>query len=331
MILIFSNSTDYTTYEVMKWLSFLGHDDVVRINADELKTTSIKVMRNDFVITVGDQTIRSKDLSVVWYRKGLSWFRGAFQEVAIDGHEKLSSTMNRIADHENQVLMDYLHHLIEQKATVLGSAFKSNLNKLVTLNLAESVGLKVPDFMVSDQTADFVQLQREEPGRYITKAMSDGLYLFDSEVNQQAYFTYTEPLESVALNQYAAKLSPSFAQRKIEKKYEVRVFYLDGTFYSWAILSQQDEQTRVDYRKYNNSRPNRNIAYDLPDDIQQKLHSLFIKVGLNTGSVDLMVDHEHTYYFLEINPVGQYGLLSKLTNYQLDKRIAQWMIDHEQR
>jgi len=331
MILIFSNSNDYTTYEVMKWLNFLGHDDVVRINADELNETSIQVKHSDFTITVGDQTIRSDDLGLVWYRKGLDWFSGAFQQIAINGHEKLTRVMNRIAVNENRVLMDYLHHLIEQKARVLGSAFKSSLNKLVTLNQAESVGLKVPDFMVSDQTTDFVRLQQEEPGQHITKAMSDGLYLFDSDDNQQAYFTYTEPLDSVELNHHAATMAPSFVQRKIDKKYEVRVFYLDGTFYSWAILSQQDEKTRVDYRKYNNSKPNRNIAYELPTEIQQKLHKLFSNIGLNTGSVDLMVDREDAYYFLEINPVGQFGLLSKLTNLQLDKKIAQWMIQHEQR
>ncbi len=125
-----------------------------------------------------------------------------------------------------------------------------------------------------------------------------------------------------------AKISPSLFQHCIDKRYEVRVFYLDGQCYSWAILSQADAQTRTDYRRYNESRQNRVVPYLIPDALAAKLRALFGEVGLNTGSVDLMVDARDDYYFLEINPVGQFGLLSRSSNYQLESAIAQWLIEH---
>jgi glutathione synthase/RimK-type ligase-like ATP-grasp enzyme len=160
--------------------------------------------------------------------------------------------------------------------------------------------------------------------------MSDGVYLFENEEKSQGYFTYTESLSSEDMEGYPEKISPSFIQSKIEKQYEVRVFYLDGRFFSWAIFSQSDTQTRTDYRKYNDQRPNRVVPYVLPETLQQQLIDLFRKIDLNTGSVDLMVDFQGTYYFLEINPTGQFGVLSRATNYQLEAEIARWLINHAQ-
>ena len=212
---------------------------------------------------------------------------------------------------------------------MLGSAFKYNLNKMITLDIAQSVGLHTPAFYVFNEKQCIEDLLKGDE-QYITKSMSDGVYLFENEEKSQGYFTYTESLSSDDMEGYPEKLSPSFIQSKIEKQYEVRVFYLDGRFFSWAIFSQSDTQTCTDYRKYNDQRPNRVVPYVLPETLQQQLRDLFSKIGLNTGSVDLMVDSQDTYFFLEINPTGQFGVLSRATNYQLEAEIARWLINHAQ-
>lgn len=109
----------------------------------------------------------------------------------------------------------------------------------------------------------------------------------------------------------------------VEKKYEIRSFFIDNKFYSMAIFSQTDEQTKIDFRKYSN---NRNEPYKLPFDIENKLKSLFKKLDLNTGSIDLIVDKNDNYIFLEINPVGQYGMTSFPCNYNLEETIANYLL-----
>ena len=37
-------------------------------------------------------------------------------------------------------------------------------------------------------------------------------------------------------------------QNQVEKKLELRIFYLDNTFYSTAIFSQSSDLTKVDFR-----------------------------------------------------------------------------------
>ncbi len=45
--------------------------------------------------------------------------------------------------------------------------------------------------------------------------------------------------------------SPSLIQGYVEKKYELRIFYLNGECFASAIFSQLDEQTKIDFRNYN--------------------------------------------------------------------------------
>nr|BFF38227.1 hypothetical protein BACY1_00320 [Tenacibaculum mesophilum] len=120
---------------------------------------------------------------------------------------------------------------------------------------------------------------------------------------------------------------PSLVMEKIEKDLEIRTFYLDGNFYSMAIFSQSSKQTMVDFRKHNDKKPNKTEPYKLPKTIEEKLEKLFNKLGLNCGSVDLIVDTKGDFVFLEINPVGQYGMVSIPCNYNLDKIIAKYLIN----
>ena len=92
-----------------------------------------------------------------------------------------------------------------------------------------------------------------------------------------------------------------------------------------AIFSQNDKQTEVDFRRYNKSKPNRNVPYQLPKSIELLLDILMKKINLDNGSIDIIVDNNGKYYFLEINPVGQFGMVSIPCNYYLEKKIANYL------
>ena len=115
-----------------------------------------------------------------------------------------------------------------------------------------------------------------------------------------------------------------FFQEKIDKDFEIRSFYLDGKLWSTAIISQNDEQTKIDYRKYNSNIPNRNVSYKLPNEIEEKADKLMKLLDLNCGSIDFIKSGDK-FYFLEINPTGQFLGLSITCNYNLDKEIASYL------
>ena len=57
---------------------------------------------------------------------------------------------------------------------------------------------------------------------------------------------------------------------------------------------------------------------------EQLLRNLFESKELNSGSIDLIKPKdESNLVFLEINPVGQFGMVSHPCNYNIEKLIAQ--------
>jgi D-alanine-D-alanine ligase-like ATP-grasp enzyme len=93
-----------------------------------------------------------------------------------------------------------------------------------------------------------------------------------------------------------------------------------------AIFSQMDDKTNTDFRKYNIKKPNRNIPFQLPKSIEKKLWQFMQELELNTGSIDIVVDKSNNYYFLEVNPIGQFGMVSFPCNYLLEKKVAEHLI-----
>jgi len=56
------------------------------------------------------------------------------------------------------------------------------------------------------------------------------------------------------------------------------------------------------------------------------LKKLLLELNLDTGSIDLIYTKSDEFVFLEINPVGQYDMVSAPCNYYLDKKIASLLL-----
>jgi ATP-GRASP peptide maturase of grasp-with-spasm system len=332
VICIFSKSSDNTTTDVMRWLLHLGVADVVRINADnaaEDRIVEFDVDQCSLAFRFDNRTIRLSDIDAVWYRKGRHWLCNQFLSVTFAEHPSFTSYAQKRLRTEEVRLSEYLHFLIENTLPTLGSPGRADPNKLLVLGAAREAGLLVPLFRVTNSRAALRAALTGAP--LITKPMSEGFYLFDTEESAVGYYTYTETVNSNLLDELPDRLSPCFIQEQILKKFDVRVFFLDGLCYAMAILSQNDEQTRVDFRQYNRTKPNRAVPYRLPSDVTAKLGRLFERLKLNTGSVDLVVDRQDRFFFLEINPVGVFSMVSEPCNYFLEKQVALTLRQHAAR
>jgi D-alanine-D-alanine ligase-like ATP-grasp enzyme len=68
------------------------------------------------------------------------------------------------------------------------------------------------------------------------------------------------------------------------------------------------------------------VPYQLPKELEAKIDVLMQKLQLNTGSLDFMVTEDNQFYFLEVNPVGQFGMVSVPCNYYLEQKIADYLL-----
>ncbi len=210
-----------------------------------------------------------------------------------------------------------------KKVKVLGNRWLSSLNKFDVLNKATGVGLNVPPTIYTSEK-NVLHSFLIEHERVITKPIGEVTVFFRKK---NSYGMHTKLFDLEKLYKLPDKFGISLFQKYIEKLYEVRVFIIQNKIYSMAIFSQSNQKTKVDFRNYDSETPTRKVPYNLPEDVKNKLINLMTNIGLNTGSIDIIVDPEGDYYFLEVNPVGQFGFLQEHTNYNIYREIAQFLIN----
>lgn len=300
MILIISENKENTTNEVIKYLLAMNKK-FIRVHEDEvfeIKTDQKRLLlvshRNKFYID---------EINSVWYRNGGLNFKRLRYE-----NESINLNMNEY----QHWLEDYVRKTLESKKHI-NKESNSDVNKLLVLEQAKKAGLDVPDYFLAD-TTDEVELHKT-----IIKTIG-GNPRAENIIKGSTGMMYT----SVVKEPQKGKFFITFFQEKIEKDFEIRSFYLNGKVWSTAIFSQNDEQTKIDFRKYNHKKPNRNVPYQLPKSIEEKIHLLMRSLDLNSGSLDL-IKSKDIFYFLEVNAIGQFLGHSVICNYSLEKEIASYL------
>lgn len=191
--------------------------------------------------------------------------------------------------------------------------------------IAKSVGLDIPSSFIGNEKQE-VQLFANSLSALITKPLKTGEnVLLDNKI----YTLATEKCTDNDISNLLDKFFPSYLQECLDKAYELRVFYLDGKCYTMAIFSQLDEQTKIDFRRYNSKKPNRCVPFILPENIAFLIDKFMKTIDLNTGSIDIVVTKDGRYVFLEVNPVGQFGMVSFPCNYYLEEKVAEYLTKND--
>lgn len=316
MILIFSFAGDLSTNMVIDWLNHHKYP-FFRLNSSDFYNNSFHLDLLNRVISIDGNLIPLDKIRAVWFRKfGLKKDFALFQKK--DVPNSILFSLNK----EHEILLDTIFYLLKDKKWLTHSNLIS-LNKPVILLEAMEVGLNVSETHILNSTQDLEKLIGS--GNYITKTLYEPSF---PTVKNRKFSMYTKILESPLVNE--AQLPPVFSaslvQKLIKKEYEIRVFCLNKQIYSAAIFSQNDTQTKVDFRVYNWFKPNRYVPYNLPSELKKKLIKLMHKIGLNCCSVDLIKSTDGKYYFLEINPVGQFGMIDFPCNFNLHRKVAEELI-----
>ncbi|RTZ03562.1 grasp-with-spasm system ATP-grasp peptide maturase [Flavobacterium bomense] len=300
MILIFSINQELTTTEVARWLTLMNKK-FIRINENEV--FDIKVYQKRIFLESQKNSFFLDEVSSVWYRrKGLKFKNLRY----------INKAINLYMDETQHWLQDYVMTILESKRHINKQSTK-NVNKLTVLDRARECGLDVPKYFLAENTNDVVLNET------IIKSITQNVIIENIDKDRDGIM-YTNVVDKLENENFFI----SFFQEKIEKDFEIRSFYLDGKIWSFAIFSQKDEQTKIDFRRYNLKNPNRNVSYNLPIEIEKKIHILMKSLDLNCGSLDFLKNVDK-YYFLEVNPVGQFSGLSAKCNYSLERELASYL------
>jgi ATP-GRASP peptide maturase of grasp-with-spasm system len=329
MILILSSPSEYSTNRVTEWIDKLGGryirlNDTLLYNFHTTFECSFIDGKEDFLIGTPDKSFALSEIHIVWFRRWTNkdYMRGLF---SLSERKEWASNLVHHLSRETSTAGQFFLHLLRDKRWLDPPAAARDIKKHEVLSMAREEGLDTPNTLVTNHKERVLAFLKQQ-GRIITKPLSEITFFNSSEFE---FLCYTHEVTEADLLPLADWFYPSLFQELIDKRMEIRTFYLDGQCYSMGIFSQQDEQTRIDFRNYDPSRPSRMIPYRLPDRITASIDRLMRRLNLSTGSVDLIRSTDGRYYFLEVNPVGQFGMTSGPCNYPLEKRIAQYLIDHD--
>ena len=327
MILIIScKRGDVSTCDVMDWIKYFGKK-CFRFNGDEINSNvrinlNLSKDGNNYFIQTSHEKINATIIQSVWYRR-----EGTSKLINYDDIKDvlIKKSLYSHQDSEIDSTKNALYKIINKNAFWLNRPEEFKLNKLIVLKTAQNIGLRIPETLLSNQKSEVIKF-KEKHNKIIIKSISYGYYM---PYNGKNYGMLTSILTEDIIEKAKDILFPCYIQEYIDKKYELRVFYLNGKCYSMAIFSQNDEQTKIDFRKYNMDKPNRFVPYKIPSDIEDKIKKLMNELGLLTGSLDIIKSINNEYVFLEINPAGQFGMMSEPCNYFLEKEVAKLLISKD--
>ncbi|OPB84957.1 grasp-with-spasm system ATP-grasp peptide maturase [Elizabethkingia ursingii] len=324
MILLISQSDfEYTTDIVYEWVKHLG-GNVQRINgSDLLDTKNFNITFENGKKQLIFQDINVNEVNVLWFRRWIS------------SNTKIhkNTDKNKYLRRELYSLTQYLFSFFSKDKWYNNhSYFIDYVSKTEQLIIADKVGFFIPETLITNNKKELKKFV--EKNQYvITKSIGDIDSFYDKKTKtMDGIYTSRITLQDIEEN-IPEDFFPSLFQKEIKKKMEIRVFYDKGECFSMAIISGNNPQTEVDFRQYDYLNPNRNIPFQLTEAEENNVKKFMKEAGLETGSLDFIYTYDNQLVFLEVNPVGQFGMVSSPCNYYLEKRIAENLIkiDHEEK
>ncbi|MFT5823182.1 MAG: ATP-GRASP peptide maturase of grasp-with-spasm system [Crocinitomix sp.] len=325
MIYLISTPGALSAYEIQEWLRFYDCE-YIRINKgdqiDDLKiTVTTEVNSIEFTHLGKEVCIRENDNSRFMYRKGM-----LTNPDIIEGTGNEISEFNKNTRWNWENIRDFILNRFYNFKSLGSYHHELNNNKIENLRWAAMSGFNIPHGVICTSRKEVISMFNTY-GEIITK---DLRYPINIKLDKEGYATAgTTMITEADLEGMPEKFSPSLVQQYIEKEFEIRIFFMNQELFPMAIFSQSDDQTKVDYRNYNWRKMNRNVPYKLDTETESNVLSFIEKSGLDTGSIDLIRTKTGAFYFLEVNPSGQFSWLSYYCNYEIEKRIANYLKDEE--
>jgi len=312
MILCITHSQDF--YNVDIFFDYLKSKNIpfFRLNSDRLNHQMKLNFRNE-EFTIEDEVgnyISSKQLKAVWHRK--SW--------NITVPEDLDQNYHSIFLSEYQSLRTNIYSALEHLPWVnpWQQEIKIDSSKMLQLHLAKESGLHIPQTLFSNDESAVKEFFAEFcNGKMVSKLHGPISQSMDGQEMVSTLLLEESDLEQLS----DLTACPMIFQPYIDKEYELRIVYLNGEFFTGKINNNTHTDWRIAHADFFWEQ------YALPDQIKNNLDLMMKRMGLIFGAIDMIKSTDGNYYFLEVNPQGEWGMLQKELDFPVAERIADYLIN----
>jgi glutathione synthase/RimK-type ligase-like ATP-grasp enzyme len=192
------------------------------------------------------------------------------------------------------------------------STFKAE-NKMLQLRVAKDLGMLCPNTFVTNNNHIAVNPDKD----YIVKSLDAAvLWIDDKEA-----FVYSNRVKGREIERSSLSLAPVILQDYLSPKIDVRVTAIGRTLYPVRIL-KNGKGVEGDWRTFKSDIDF--VPFSLPSEIAHSCINLLKQLGLSFGGIDL-IESEGKFYFIEINPTGEWGWLIGAANLPIQEAICSYL------
>lgn len=135
------------------------------------------------------------------------------------------------------------------------------------------------------------------------------------------YF-FTNRLDDAALKDIEqVRYGPCIFQNLIEKSFEVRVTVIGDQVFAAKLATEGVAKAEIDWRRATlDDLPHEPMT--MPDNLSRACVDMCRHFNLRFGAFDFIVDRQNVWYFLEVNPNGQWLWIEHRAGWPLSAAIA---------
>lgn len=311
-ILIISDKYDYSTDHVVYHLRKMGAS-YLRLNRDQFPEYEINLSPTDQKIFGKTRKfkfhVKSDLLKSIYFRAPI-YLRDNYQpNLSLDEQLRRGQWASFI---RSLIIFENVLWVNNPQAT-----YKSEI-KPYQLFLAKNIGFNVPETLITN-SINKPHLIANKQDKVIIKSLDPAIL----NINNKEAFVYTNIVDYPELLEAHTSDSPLILQELLLPKIDIRVTVVGDVAFAVAIL-KNDEGLDKDWRLEKD-----NVQYSkfkLPKEIEKKCIEIVKKLNLNFGGIDLILNDKN-YYFIEINPTGEWSWLMDHTKLPIDKEIAKLLIN----
>lgn len=278
-----------------------------RLNIDPIK----KIVK----IATTDTELTNDNIS------GILWRRLVSPDLT---NLNMSNAMINYIDLEYQAFFEELEYVLNDIVWVSKPSKIINArHKGLQLALANEVGFKTVDTIFTNWPHEALNFYIND--KTIFKSIRSPRIPIKDNKHSTIFTTLLKKQDLEMIN--GIKSCPGIFQRFIEKTKDIRVSVFSNNVFAVEISSQEQVYSKVDFR-----RGAKNLKHDihmLPKDIVEKCLLITKKLGLNFGAIDLVLNKDNEYIFLEINPNGQWGWLEEITKLPMRRNLINILFNKE--
>lgn len=312
MILLVTNRRDLTTDYIVLELQRRGLA-YARLNTEMLPQSDLRLgfsASTDWSIRMDGLNISGPEVRAAYFRRP----GGPIVDPAVEEAELRDYCAGEWGASLKSLYQRLGPHWLNAPAAIMLAEDKPR-----QLLSALDLGFKVPETLVTNGfEAATAFLQR---GRSIAKPLKEALIAGEDEA--VIFTTRVETL--IERDKRAFEVAPMILQREVAKRADVRVTVVGDQVFAAAISSQQNPDTIVDWRRGSVVElPHDRL--ELPSDLMQRCVRLTRSLDLGYGAIDLVLDEDGAFWFLEINPNGQWAWIENRTGYPIAAALVDELV-----